>query len=29
MYKEKIENLAKQARKLDPYFELVNSKKLF
>lgn len=29
MYKEKVEFLAAQARKLDPYFGLVNSKKLF
>jgi len=28
MYKSKVEYLAKQARKLDPYFEMVNSKKL-
>ena len=28
MYKEKVEFLTKQARNLDPYFEMVNSKKL-
>jgi len=28
MYKEKVEKLWKLARKLDPYFQLVNSKKL-
>jgi NTP pyrophosphatase (non-canonical NTP hydrolase) len=29
MYKEKIEFLSKQATKLDPFFNLVDSKKLF
>ena len=29
MYKEKVEFLASQARKLDPYYEKVNSKKIF
>jgi NTP pyrophosphatase (non-canonical NTP hydrolase) len=29
MYKKKVEFLCKQARKLDPYFKIVNSKKLF
>lgn len=29
MYKEKVEFLIKQNTKLDPYFKLVNSKKLF
>ncbi len=29
MYKEKVEFIASQGRKLDQYYEKVNSKKLF
>jgi hypothetical protein len=28
MFEQKVRNLAKKARKFDPYFDMVNSKKL-